>query len=135
MTGHVTPRPRVRCPVTCSDPTPAPDPSTPPPPRAADPGEGISPGRATPPRMVNSSVIGSEVERSVARSRHRMRVLVMLSSVGEAHPGQLARLCGLSTTRIKWIMGGHWPQYSPELSLISLNLADLVHTPHGRVYR
>ncbi len=65
--------------------------------------------------MVNSNPIGSEVERSLARSRHRMRVVVMLSSVGEAHPGHLARLCGLSANRLKWIMEGHWPQYAPEL--------------------
>ena len=64
-----------------------------------------------------------------------MRVLVMLSSVGEAHPGQLARLCAISTNRLKWVVEGHFPEYAPELSLISLCLAELVATPHGRVYR
>lgn len=85
--------------------------------------------------MVLNNPIGSEVERSLSRSRQRMRVLVMLSSVGEAHPGQLARLCSISINRLKWIMFGHHPAYAPELSLISLQLAELVFTPHGRVYR
>ena len=86
-------------------------------------------------RMPGVGPIGSEVERSLARSRVRRKALILLSSLGEAHPGHLARACGVSVNRLKWIMEGHWPEYAPDLTLVALDLATLVLTPHGRVYR
>lgn len=58
----------------------------------------------------------------------------MLSSLGEAYPGQLEAACGVSVTRVRWVMEGHLPQYSPALSLVALGLARVVESPGGRVY-
>lgn len=77
---------------------------------------------------------GADSERSIRRSRVRMRVLIMLSSLGEAYPRQLAKATGLDSTRLQWALHGHAPQYKPELSLASLGLVRERMTPAGRVY-
>jgi predicted transcriptional regulator with HTH domain len=77
---------------------------------------------------------GAESERSVRRSRARMRVLILLSSLGEAYPRQLAKATGLDATRLKWILHGHLPQYKPELSLIPLGLVRERASGTGKVY-
>ena len=77
---------------------------------------------------------GAESELSVQRSRVRRRVLLMLSSLSEAYPSQLARACGLTPTRLAWVLHGRAPYYRPELSLFALGLARERRTPTGRVY-
>lgn len=65
---------------------------------------------------------GSDAELSLHRSRNRQRVLLMLSSLSEARPRQLARAVGIDCQRLKWMMHGHLPEYSEALSLIGLGL-------------
>lgn len=77
---------------------------------------------------------GADSERSVRRSRVRMRVLLTLSSLGEAYPRQLAKATGIDTTRLQWILRGHLPQYNPALSLLALGLVRERATSSGRVY-
>lgn len=47
----------------------------------------------------------------------------MLSSLTEAYPRQLARAVGVDSQRLRWMMEGHLPEYSPSLSLFALGLA------------
>lgn len=63
-----------------------------------------------------------------------MRVLIMLSSLGEAYPRQLAKAAGLDSTRLRWVLHGHAPHYKPELSLAALGLVRERATDAGRVY-
>lgn len=72
---------------------------------------------------------------SMSRARNRERLLILLSSWGEAHANRLAAALGLPCTRISWIMHGHPPKYSVELSLVALGLAVEIPTSRGRVYR
>lgn len=62
-------------------------------------------------------------DQSLARSPNRRRVLMALSSLGEASVGQLSRHTGVSWTRVKWILFGHPPYYSKELSLVGVGMA------------
>ena len=64
-----------------------------------------------------------EFDRSLNRARNRRRVLLSLSSLGEASVGQLARHTGIPWTRVKWILFGHPPSYSRELSLVGVGMA------------
>lgn len=76
-------------------------------------------------------------ELSVRRSRLRSRVLLMLCSLGEAYPSQLAVACGVDARRVRWALEGRLPAYSPALSLVGLGLAEVVApgARRGRVYR
>lgn len=76
----------------------------------------------------------ADSERSVTRSRIRRKVLIMLSSLGEAYPRRLARACALDATRLSWILHGHLPQYRPELSLVALGLVRKRTGANGTVY-
>ena len=69
------------------------------------------------------------------RCRKREDAVLMLSSLGEAHPRFLARAIDVDPVRLRRIMSGHPPEYRIELSPISLGLATLVQTPTGMVYR
>lgn len=64
-----------------------------------------------------------EFDVSLLRSPHRRRLLMALSSLGEASIGQLGRHTGLSWTRVKWLLYGHPPYYSVELSLVGAGMA------------
>lgn len=71
------------------------------------------------------------VEESLVGSRHRRRVLLMLSSLTEAYTGQLAHACHLDRKIVRWIMRGRLPYYSVELSLVALGLAAEVRDHRG----
>jgi predicted transcriptional regulator with HTH domain len=72
---------------------------------------------------------------STRRAKNRERLLILLSSWGEAHSNRLAISLGVPASRIKWMMHGKRPHYSPELSLVELGLAQDVPTSRARVYR
>src|SRR5687768_9082101 len=72
--------------------------------------------------------------RSCAKSRHRQRVLLMLSSVGEGYLSQLAALLELSPRVVRWSLHGREPYYAVDLSLIQLGLASVRESHRGRVY-
>lgn len=76
----------------------------------------------------------AKTDESMRRARNRERVLLMLSSLGESNVTRLGRTCGIPPSRVKWIMHGHPPHYSVELSLAELGLATRVETKTGRVY-
>lgn len=77
---------------------------------------------------------GAETEMCVLRSRLRRNALIMLCSLSEAYPRQLARAIGVDSTRLKWIMYGRPPFYDPDLSLVPLGLAEEVRTDVGRKF-
>lgn len=77
---------------------------------------------------------GADAELAIRRSRVRMRTLLILSSLSEAYPNQLARACGISASRLYAIMHGRLPGYRPELGLVTLRLAQEILTPNGRIY-
>lgn len=58
----------------------------------------------------------------------------MLNSMGEAYAGQLSRSLGIPSHRVRWMMHGRMPYYSPRLALIPLGLAEETFDGHGRVY-
>lgn len=76
--------------------------------------------------------VSSAAELSVHRSRLRERILLALSSLGEAYLGQLARGTGLPASRVKWCLYGYPPRYRVELALIPLGLAEERQGPVGR---
>ncbi|GEM_PF-5917842 len=78
--------------------------------------------------------IPAEVELAFLRSGHRKRSVMMLSSLGEASPGQLARSLGLPCTRQRWIMEGDGRYYSKDLAPVQLGLATLIEAPRRRKY-
>lgn len=69
------------------------------------------------------------------RSYHRVRLLILLASLGEAYLGQLARGLRLQPNRVRWLLHGRAPYYSVADSLVSLGYAADVATSRGRVYR
>lgn len=73
-------------------------------------------------------------ERSIVRSRLRGRALMMLSSLSEAFPRQLARAVGVDPSRLVALLEGNDEDYAISLSLVGLGLATIKETPHGRVY-
>lgn len=73
--------------------------------------------------------------RSTRRSRKREDALLMLSSLGEAHPRFLARAIDVDTSRLYEIMQGRPPRYKVELSPLAMGLATLEDSPAGRVFR
>jgi predicted transcriptional regulator with HTH domain len=68
------------------------------------------------------TVSPSDVARSFVRSRTRRRVLLALSSLSEASPSQLARAARVDERRLRWVVHGHLPEFSPGLSLGGLGL-------------
>lgn len=81
-----------------------------------------------------TSPTAAAFERSIVRSRLRLRALVMLSSLTEAFPRQLARAVGVDSSRLRLLLHGNDIDYARSLSLIGLGLAEERVTPHGRVY-
>lgn len=79
--------------------------------------------------------LSAAFERSLERSYLRLRVLTMLSSLGEAYARQLAKACGIDCWRLNQILFGDDGSYSTEFSLIGVGLADFENTPRGKVYR
>jgi predicted transcriptional regulator with HTH domain len=74
--------------------------------------------------------------RSTVRCPARERLLLAVSSLTEAYTGQLARMLGLTPTRVKWIMHGHPPQYSVDLSPMGLGWVEEARDDRGgRIYR
>lgn len=69
------------------------------------------------------------------KSRGRRRVLFALNAVHEAYFGQLARMVGVSHQRLRGLLQGHMPYYSPDLSLDGQGLAEIVDGPKGRLVR
>ena len=84
-----------------------------------------------------SPPIANETWRSFIRSRYRKRLLLLLSSLGEAYVGQLARGLGISHARVLALLEGD-PEagYARELALVELGLAQPRRTPakRGRAY-
>ncbi|HVL47649.1 MAG TPA: archaellum operon transcriptional activator EarA family protein [Candidatus Thermoplasmatota archaeon] len=78
--------------------------------------------------------IASEFERSLRRSRVRTRLLLSLSSLGEAYVGQLARHAGTTWPRARAALFGG-PGYRPALSLVGLGLASVEPSAFGRRIR
>jgi predicted transcriptional regulator with HTH domain len=79
--------------------------------------------------------IPSVYERAMRRSRHRQRLLLTLSSLGEAYVGQLARSLKLPRERVKALLMGDPPKYRSDHSLVELGLAERVVTVHGVVFK
>jgi predicted transcriptional regulator with HTH domain len=74
--------------------------------------------------------------RSTVRCPARERLLLAVSSLTEAYTGQLARMLGLTPKRVKWIMHGHPPQYSVDLSPMGLGWVEEARDDRGgRIYR
>lgn len=78
--------------------------------------------------------LGPDTERSVVRSRLRRRTLIMLSSLGQAYPRQLAQAVGIDCSRLKSVMAGRPPGYSREDALTTVGLAEARVDGTGRVY-
>lgn len=78
--------------------------------------------------------IANETWKSFVRSPRRKRLLILLSSLGEAYLGQLARLLGAPPHRVKALLHGRPPSYSEDLSLVELGLARERWTAQGRAY-
>jgi predicted transcriptional regulator with HTH domain len=74
-------------------------------------------------------------ERSIERSYLRLRVLLMLASLTEAFPRQLASACNIDCWRLNGILFGDGEDYSEDLALVRLGLVEEELTPLGRVYR
>ena len=87
--------------------------------------------RAHPRRMEPLSL---DSARSLARSRHRLRLLLAISSLGEAYLNQLAKHTGLSATRVRWLLYGRPPYYREDLSLVGLGLVREVNGARGRSF-
>jgi len=79
--------------------------------------------------------IPADAERSLRRSRNRLRVLLMLSSLSEAYAGQLARATGVGRDHVRMVLHGAPPRYREELALIPLGLVVVDDTANGRLYR
>lgn len=75
-----------------------------------------------------------ETVQSMKRSRHRVRILLLIASWGEAYLGELSRATGLPRTRVKWILHGRAPYYDPALSLVPLGLVRELHGRRGRAF-
>lgn len=73
-------------------------------------------------------------ERSIERSYLRLRVLLMLASLGEAFPRQLAKSCNIDCWRLDQVLFGGG-DYSVDLALVRLGLIEVVTSPHGKLYR
>lgn len=82
-----------------------------------------------------SDPLDHATRRAVLRSTKREHAIVLLCSLGEAHPRALARSLGVDIARLHEIMQGKPPRYRVELSPIALGLAVLEATPAGKVYR
>lgn len=78
--------------------------------------------------------ISYEFERCIRKSKHRRNCLLMLSSLTEAYPAQLARATGIDRFLLEAIMRGALPRYSEELSLIAQGLAEERFNPRGERY-
>src|SRR5688572_25482165 len=74
-------------------------------------------------------------ERSLERSYLRLRVLLMLASLGEAFPRQLASACNIDAWRLNAVLFGDGEDYSRDLALVPLGLIEVVASPHGKLYR
>ena len=70
----------------------------------------------------------------MTRSRLRLRLLLVLSSLGEASLAQLAHAAGIPPHRAKCILFGRLPGWSPERALVPCGLAREVPTPRGRKF-
>ncbi|HET6403844.1 MAG TPA: archaellum operon transcriptional activator EarA family protein [Candidatus Thermoplasmatota archaeon] len=74
-------------------------------------------------------------ERSVVRSSLRDRTLILLSSLSEAYPNQLAKALGTHVGRLRSVMQGDPADgYSRELALVPLGLVEERETRLGRLY-
>lgn len=69
------------------------------------------------------------------RSYLRVRLLILLASLGEAYVGQLARAMQLQPNRVRWLLHGRAPYYSVGESLVGLGYAAEARAGRGRVYR
>lgn len=77
--------------------------------------------------------IANETWKSFRRSQHRRRALILLSSLGEAYVGQLARGLGIRPDRTKQLLVGG-KAYAHDLSLVGLGLARERLTSRGRAF-
>jgi len=80
--------------------------------------------------------IANETWRSFMRSYYRSRLLLLLSSLGEAYVGQLARMLRIPHGRVVALLEGDPDQgYSVGLALVPLGLARRKDTlARGRAY-
>lgn len=80
--------------------------------------------------------IANETWKSFMRSYYRPRLLMLLSSLGEAYVGQLARMLRIPPNRVLALLEGDPAQgYSVDLALVSLGLAAAKATVgRGRAY-
>lgn len=74
-------------------------------------------------------------ERSRVRSDLRDRALMMVASLGEAYPNQLAKALRIGTYRLHSVLHGR-PRdgYSEPLALVRLGLVEIRQTPIGPAY-
>lgn len=75
--------------------------------------------------------IPHETWRSFLRSPPRKRLLLLITSLGEAYLGQLARILQMKPNRILALMYGAPPSYSKELGVHTLGLIEEISTLRG----
>lgn len=90
--------------------------------------------QAAPRRRLRMEHLPAAAERSIRRSRHRQRLLMLLASMREAYAGQLARALGVHSSRIRWMLHGRLPYYQPSLGLCALGLVEETNDGRGRLY-
>lgn len=84
--------------------------------------------------MVRPHPVGAEAERAFRRCPARARAVIMLSSLTEAYPRQLAQAIHVDASRLRAIMEGSPPHYSVPRSPVALGLATILPTSHGQKY-
>lgn len=79
--------------------------------------------------------IANETWKSFRRSYYRARLLLLLSSLGEAYLGQLSRMLRIPPKRVAALLYGDPERgYCKELALIELGLAREKATFRGRAF-
>lgn len=78
--------------------------------------------------------ISHELWLSASRSYHRRRLIIVLASFGEAYLGQLAHAMRLPPWRVRALLSGKLPHYSPTLSLEALGCAEPHRDARGGLY-
>ena len=79
--------------------------------------------------------IAHATTKSFIRTARRERTLLLISSLGEAYLGQIARGVGLTAWTVRGLLLGRPPYYSVELALVPLGLVEEIATTRGRAFR
>jgi predicted transcriptional regulator with HTH domain len=79
--------------------------------------------------------IPHETWKSFERSHKRLRITMMVNSLGEAYLGQISRALGVRPSRVLAMMYGAAPSYSAELGVHTLGLVEEIQVKRGRAWR